>query len=277
MPAPATARPRTPLLRALGSAEPPVEVIVGGQAYTREELFKHDSWAATALYSGPAGRIVCKFNRVQPILGVPTQWLGKRLADRERRALERLADLPQIPKPLGPVFAGGRKLPNAVARVFIPGHPLTKTEAVRPDFYLSLRNALTEMHSRGIAYVDLHKRENIIVGDDGRAYFVDFQICFDVTHPRIRWIPGARTVFDWLCKGDLYHLAKHARRADPRGTAAPRPAIPGWLQFHRIFAVPFRQLRRRFLVSQGIRTDRGQVASEVFAEDAVRRESTRAA
>jgi hypothetical protein len=271
------ARPRPPLFRALGGAEPPDEVVVDGERYQRTDLFKHDSWAATALYSGTAGRIVCKFNRVQPVLGLPMSWLGRRLAEREHRALARLADLPQIPTPLGPVYASGRLLRNAVARSFIAGHPLGKDERVEPAFFPSLRRALREMHVRGIAYVDLHKRENVIVGDDGRPYLVDFQISFDVTHPRLRWLPGVRAVFDSLCVGDLYHLEKHVRRADPLATEYSAPEIPAWLRLHRLVAVPFRQLRRRLLVARGIRTGRGAVATEVFAEDAVRRESSQAA
>jgi hypothetical protein len=131
------------------------------------------------------------------------------------------------------------------------------------------------MHVRGIAYVDLHKRENIIVGDDGRPYLVDFQISFDATILRHRWMPGLHAAFDQLCLGDMYHLEKHVRRTDSAGYLPPE--IPLWLQFHRLIAVPFRQLRRRLLVARGIRTGRGSVASEVFAEDAVRRESARAA
>jgi hypothetical protein len=269
-----TARPRPPLFRALGAVDPPMEVVVDGQRYEQVEIYKHDSWAATALYAGAAGRITCKFNRIQSILGFPTLWLGKRLAERERCALERLADLPQIPKPLGPVFVGGQRLRNAVARVFIPGHPLGKHETVGPGFFASLREAILEMHHRGIAYVDLHKRENVIVGDDGRPYLVDFQINLDITHPRLRWLPGIRTVFDWFREGDLYHLEKHIRRADPQAATATRLEIPSWLRFHRTIAVPFRELRRRLLVARGIRLGRGSVATEVFAEDAVRREST---
>ena len=271
------ARPRPPLFRALGASEPPSEVVVDGNDYSQVELFKHDSWAATALYTGSAGKIVCKFNRIQTVLGLPMMWLGRRLAEREHRALSRLADLPQIPTPLGPVYAGGKRLRNAVARSFLAGHPLGKDERVGPAFFSSLRSALAEMHRRGIAYVDLHKRENIIVGDDGRPYLVDFQIGFDVTHPRIRMLPGMKAVFEQLCIGDLYHLEKHVRRADALAGEYTPPAIPAWLRLHRLFAVPFRQLRRRLLVARGIRTGRGAVATEVFAEDAVRRESSQAA
>jgi hypothetical protein len=263
------------LFRALGAADAPAEVVVDGNRYRQIELFKHDSWAATALYAGSAGRIVCKFNRVQSVCGLPMKWLGRRLAEREHRALSRLAGLPQVPTPLGAVYANGRRLRNAVARAFIAGHPLGKNEHVDRDFFPALQAALRSMHRRGIAYVDLHKRENIIVGDDGRPYLVDFQISFDATHPRLNWVPGF--VFDQLCIGDLYHLAKHVRHA--RGSAATYEPleIPAWLRLHRLVAVPFRQLRRRLLVARGIRTGRGAVASEVFAEDAVRRETSQAA
>lgn len=267
------ARPRPPLFRALGAANPPLEVTVEGQRYEQVEIYKHDSWAATALYASASKQIICKFNRTQPILGFPTRWLGKRLAERERSALERLADLPQVPKTLGPVFVDGRRLQNAVARVFIPGHPLGKNEKVGPKFFPSLRAAILEMHRRGISYVDLHKRENVIVGDDGRPYLVDFQINLDITHPRLRWLPGIQTIFDWFCEGDLYHLEKHIRRADPQSEATTPLEIPAWLRFHRTVAVPFRELRRRLLVARGIRLGRGSVETEVFAEDAVRRES----
>jgi hypothetical protein len=133
------------------------------------------------------------------------------------------------------------------------------------------------MHKLGIAYVDLHKRENIIVGDNGSPYLIDFQISFDITHPRNRCIAGMRAVFHRLCEGDIYHLAKHIRRSGSARVIVPRETIPIWLRFHRILAVPFREIRRRLLVLKGIRLGRGSVATEAFAEDAVRREASRLA
>ena len=230
-----------------GAADAPAEVVVDGNRYRQIELFKHDSWAATALYAGPAGRIVCKFNRVQSVCGLPMKWLGRRLAEREHRALTRAGrPAASSPTPLGAVYANGRRLRNAVARAFIAGHPLGKNEHVDRDFFAALQAALRAMHRRGIAYVDLHKRENIIVGDDGRPYLVDFQISFDATHPRLNWLPGF--LFDQLCIGDLYHLEKHVRHARDSAAKYEPPEIPAWLRLHRLVAVPFRQLRRRFLV-----------------------------
>ncbi|MFO0801656.1 MAG: hypothetical protein U0791_00845 [Gemmataceae bacterium] len=267
-------RPRPPLFRALGAAEPPPEVMIGDRAHTLVEVLKHDSWAATAIYADKAGRrAIAKFNRTQPALGLGMQWLGRRLASRESRSLERLRGLPNVPEPCGAIRLEGRILWNAAARRFIPGHPLGSNERVNDEFFPALSGLLREMHRRGIAYVDLHKRENILVGDDGRPYLIDFQIGFDVTHPRVRWIPGIGALFGILCRSDEYHLAKHAARHRPDQLGAWQDAArPWWINAHRTVAVPFRELRRRLLVAAGIRSGAGRVQTECAPEDAVRRE-----
>ncbi len=269
-------KPRGPVFRALGAAEPPAAVTVGGQVYLRTEIFKHDSWAATALYTGHEGRIVCKFNRVQSFFGIGMAWIGKRLAGRERLALERLADLPNVPISMGDVIVDGVRWPNAIARRYVAGHPLLRKEQVPAGFFDSVDVTLAEMHRRGIAYVDLHKRENIIVGDDGKPYLIDFQICFDVTHRRVRCWPGTRGLFDLLCQADRYHFSKHvlnhAHANDATAQAMIAANRPWWIRAHRSIAVPFREMRRRLLVALGVRSGKGRAESEHFAEDAVRRE-----
>ena len=158
--------------------------MVGGHPYRRAEILKHDSWAATAIYDGSDGRIVCKFNRRQSVFGLPMRWLGRLLARREGRMLALLADLPNVPDGCGPIRAGGRVLDNAVGHAYVPGHPLGRTERVNDEFLPRLGRLLAEMHRRRMAYVDLHKAENIIVGDDGQPYLIDFQISMALSH---RW------------------------------------------------------------------------------------------
>lgn len=272
----ATVKPRPAVLRALGRHEPPVQITVAERCYHLVEVLKHDSWAATAIYDGHDGRIICKFNRVQSIFGIPMRWLGRRLAAREKRFLTRLADVPNIPAVLGQVEAEGKQLPNAAARRYLPGHPLTSGEHVQDEFFPELRFILTTMHQRGMAYVDLHKRENILVGENGRPYLIDFQISFDATRPLFRWLPGCRIVLGILCGSDLYHLEKHVirHRPDQRGSEAEiAQHRPWWIRAHRLVAQPFRTLRRRFLVTVGVRTGRGYALTEHFAEDAIRREA----
>jgi hypothetical protein len=137
------------------------------------------------------------------------------------------------------------------------------------------------MHRRGIAYVDLHKRENIIVGRNGQPYLVDFQISW--VHRRRgsgRALSGcqswswrlAEQVFSALCQADFYHLEKHIRRV--QGSRGPRIPPPKWIRWHRAVAVPFRELRRRLLVLCGIRSGRGAAVTEQFVEEAFRSSDT---
>jgi hypothetical protein len=242
---------------------------------------KHDSWAASAVYVGTAGRIKVKFNRVQPIGVLPMHWLGNLLARHEAWMLAQLAEVPAIPKGCGPVYAQGKRLRNAVAHQWIPGHPLAKDEKVDDAFFPRLEQTLAEVHRRGIAYVDLHKRENIIVGDDGQAYLIDFQISQALPSCWVFNTLLHRAALEILQRSDWYHLLKHRlqHRPDlvPTGLADLEAQRPWWIRLHRRIAEPFRQLRRKWLVRLKVRTGIGHATSEHFPEDAVQAELRRVA
>ncbi len=104
-------RRRPALFRALGDADPPRRVEIGGARYRRERILKHDSWACTALYAGTAERVICKFNRQQSIFGLPMAWLGRRLARREMAFYQLLSDLPCIAPPCDAVSVRGANKP----------------------------------------------------------------------------------------------------------------------------------------------------------------------
>ncbi len=266
-------RPRARLLRALGPHDPPPQITLRGETCRRVDIFKHDSWAATALYHGPSGKVVCKFNRQEPILGLPMAWLGEYLAAHEAAVLRRLGDLPNIPRWSGPVSVDDRVLHNACAHEFIEGHPLGKGERVGESFFVKLEALIRTMHAREVAYVDLHKRENILVGDDGQPHLVDFQVSFLLPAD---WRAAAlRPILHMMQEADLYHLSKHRREHPTRAGSPPQNQEmprPWFIRWHRSFAEPLRNLRRRLLVALGIRTGLGRAESEHFAEDAVRRQ-----
>ncbi|MFP4145572.1 MAG: hypothetical protein ACLFV3_10555 [Phycisphaeraceae bacterium] len=263
---PARARPRPPGLRALGRAEPPERLEIAGGEYRRQRVFKHDSFAATALYAGPAGQVVCKFNRRAPLLGLPMGWLGKRLGRREARALEALGDLPGIPAPLGPIRHGGRVLPYAVAHAFVEGHPMAEGEYPDDAFFARLAELLEQIHARGFAYVDLNKRDNILVGDDGWPYLIDFQIHAGLGRGWLGRVWPRQWLLKLLQECDRYHFYKHQLRHRPdllpegeRDIERYRPAcIRRW----RLLATPFREGRRRLLVLLGVRRGEGRAESE---------------
>jgi hypothetical protein len=266
-------RPRPPLFRALGHREPPEAVDIDGERFNRAEILKHDSWAATAIYASANRRAICKFNRESAALGLPLRWLGRWLAARERRFMERLRGVAGVPAGLGAVYVAGRTLPNAVARTFVAGHALAAHERVDDDFFPRLVDILAEVHRRGVAHVDLHKRENILVDDAGRPHLIDFQIAWAAARGGVAAV-CCGPLLGILQRCDDYHLLKHRLRLRPdqvpTGQADLDRLRPAWIRLHRLVAVPFRTLRRGLLVRLGIRTAAGHVESESFPEVAHR-------
>lgn len=264
---------RPPLFRALGPNDPPMEIDIGGQTSIRSEILKHDSWAATAIYGSPTGKVVCKFNRTQAIAGFPTSWLGRWLARREAAMLGLLSDLDQVPPGCGPVRVDGQVCAHAVAHEYIEGHPLAANERVGNEFFPLLRDVLVEVHRRGIAYMDLHKRENILVDATGGPVLIDFQVCFWLPRGRFtRWLP-LRGLLHLLQRADFYHLAKHIARNRPdQAVAESAESCPWLIRMHRVVAQPLRRFRRQLLVWCGVRAGRGDAFTELEPEDAIRRE-----
>ena len=272
----ATARPRPSLFRALGRNEPPETIRLGAETFRRTEILKHDSWAATAIYRSDSRKALCKFNREQSILLVPMRWLGRMLAAREQRFMDLLSGIEGIPVSLGAVVADGHRLRNAVSHEYIDGHALAEGERVGDEFFPRLAELLEKVHRRGVAHVDLHKRENILVGTDGLPHLIDYQISFAAPRGSL---PGILLggVLRMLQRCDDYHLLKHRckHRPDQIGVtlAGLQRMRPWWIRLHRCVAVPFRTLRRGLLTTLGIRSRSGHAYSEAFPEIAHRRAS----
>lgn len=267
-------RPRPAVLRALGHAEPPARIELDGETFHHVETLKHDSWAATAVYRSPSRTAKCKFNRTRSIGLLPMRWLGRLLAAREQWFMARLAGIQGIPVGLGPVFVDGRPLPNAVAHEWIAGHALAEGEQVDDRFFPMLTVILEAVHRRGVAHVDLHKRENLLVDDAGRPHLIDYQISFGLPTGGVSafFLGGLLRL---LQRCDEYHLLKHRvkHRPDQIGlTLADMHRMrPWWIRAHRCVAVPFRTVRRRLLAALRIRSRTGHAHSEVFPEVAHRR------
>lgn len=265
---------RPALFRALGKSEPPLEITIGGETYQRSEIYKHDSWAATSLYQGKCGLVIVKFNRQQRIGIISMRWLGYWLARHESTLLSRLRDLPNVPNLMGPVFVDGMLARHAVARVFVAGHPLGSKEMLPQSFFDQLQEIIHGVHQRRIAYMDLHKRENVIVGDDGQPHLIDFQVSYIL--PRGWWT--RLTPLPWLLRlfqqADHYHCVKHVvKHSKVDYVTAKKKLIesrPLWIKMHRWIAVPIRELRRKLLVLWGIRHGKGRVETESFVEDGLR-------
>jgi hypothetical protein len=244
---------RPPLFRALGSQDPPLSVEFNGATFVRERILKHDSWAATAVYASSTGqRVACKWNRTAPIFGIPTRWLGRRLARREEMILKLMDGIEGFPRRIGPVTIAGLPAPNAVAHLWIEGDTFQPTACVDDDFFPRLSAMVAALHARDIAYVDLAKWENIIVGGNGAPHLIDFQIHY--AHPR-GW--PLRLWLVWLQESDRYHLLKHWRRCRPDQLDAADLALgryrPWILRVAHALGRPLRALRLLLLRMFGVR------------------------
>lgn len=253
-------RQTPPSLRALGRGSLPTVIEVDGQSYSHRRLFKNDFFAATALYEGPAGKVILKVQRQASFLLIPLGWVGRFLAAREAAALSRLSGVPGVPRLIG---RWGR---TGIVREYIEGRTLSPKEHVPDDFHERLRELIETIHARDMAYVDLEKCENVLVGDDGHPYLFDFQIAWFL--PR-RWggdLLPARLLRSWFQAGDRYHLIKQQRRTRPdQLTAEARVASyakPWFVRVHHFFTWPFTRARRALLNRidpAGKRGERGRI------------------
>ncbi len=234
-------------------APPPARLLVRGQPYELERVFKHDFFAATALYrlqgeGGELARLVVKFGRTQSYCGLPTEWIGRLLRRREERFHRRADGVPGIQRWHAKISD------TAYALEYVAGQTLDTLAKNPPPgaFFDSLRVTLDRLHARGVAYCDLNKRSNIVVTESGQPGLIDFQISVvhnpDALWP---WEPVSYWIVRYLQRMDLYHLYKHKRRlakAELRPEELLLSRRPGVLTaLHRRLVTPLRHLRRALL------------------------------
>lgn len=240
-------------LRALAGEDLPTSVIIGGSTFRRVRTFKHDFFAATGLYQGGQQKIVVKIGRIAPVFGIPLAWLGRVLTEHEIRLYTLAQGIAGVPTFVGRWGATG------FAHEYVEGRPLAKDAALGDCFFGQLAAILEGLHRRDIAYVDLEKRENILLGEDGRPYLIDFQISWHLPANRGGQTSFFRLIRDMLQASDRYHLYKHWRRLQPdrlsRADADRFGRPPFWIRWHRWVFRPLTLLRRQILVWLGARTD----------------------
>jgi len=129
---------------------------------------------------------------------------ARRCLDREWRALEALADLPAVPRPLA-------RLPQAIIVSFLAGHPLQYARmwpAQRQVFFDALEACVERVHARGVIHLDLRQRRNILRGADGEPLLVDFEAALVCNPARL----SGRIALRWGRRIDRLAILKHKRR-----------------------------------------------------------------
>ncbi|HET6203634.1 MAG TPA: serine/threonine protein kinase [Planctomycetota bacterium] len=132
--------------------------------------------------------------------------LGRILARRERRALERLEGLDGIPRPIGTSEGN-------FVREFLEGERLDRAGRPPDEYFGRLAGLVGEMHARGVAHNDLAKEANILVLRNGEPALIDFQLAFVRPAPRGRI---ASALFSTMAREDRRHVLKQKalRRPD---------------------------------------------------------------
>ena len=248
--------PKPAWLKALGKRELPERIELADRTLTLGTVFKNDFFAVTARYDGSGGDdgpVILKVNRQAPLFGLPMRWVGRFLASREEACFRRLADVEGIPDFIA------RWEGTGVVRGFVAGHAMKKGERVGDDFHDRLATLIDAIHDRGMAYVDLEKCENVLVGDDGRPRLFDFQIAWYLPRSWGGELWPARWLRRRFQNGDRYHLVKLRRRTRPDQMTPEQIAAsyrrPWYIHVHRFITRPFTRARRSVLNRIDPRTD----------------------
>jgi serine/threonine protein kinase len=130
--------------------------------------------------------------------------LRERLLRHEHRAYERLDGVRGVPRCHG--LAGGRLL----VLDYVEGPNVRDAKLRdRPAFYDRARVAIEAIHARGVAHVDLKRRDNILVAPGEEPVLLDFGLAV-LREPGFR--PLNRYLFGLACRLDFNAWIKHKYR-----------------------------------------------------------------
>ncbi len=172
------------------------------------EIIRQGSWAKPDIKSVAYGSDRAVLKDFSDKLW-PVRVLGRRQVAREMRALRRLQGIAGIPRCYGEAGRIG------ILMEPIEGERITrwcrrKRDQAGPMFEKLVR-LVGQIHARGVAHIDLRKRDNILVTEDGRPCIIDFNasFCFDPAGP------GARFLFPFLRRIDDSAVLKWKFRLAP--------------------------------------------------------------
>ena len=150
---------------------------------------------------------------------------ARRCLDREWRALEALADVPGVPRPVA-------RLPHAIIMSFRAGRPLQYARLLpgqRGAFFDALEACVERIHARGVIHLDLRQRRNILRGADGEPILLDFEASLVCNPARF----GGRLALRWGRRIDRLAILKHKRRYASRLLTPRERRLAAFLQVSR--------------------------------------------
>jgi hypothetical protein len=112
---------------------------------------------------------------VKDVSGKPFlfRWtLGLWLIQKEWKIYSHLTGIPGIPQPV-------RRIDRfAFAVEWVDGKPIDRGAPLPAAFFQNLERILSDLHSRGVAHLDIRHKGNILVSERGEPYLIDFNSSF---------------------------------------------------------------------------------------------------
>ena len=188
----------------------PKHTEINGDIYEYEKILKDDFFSVNVLYKNSNGRrFVLKLSDFRFIFGIFLRPFAAMMSSHEYKIYKMVKDLEGVPE-LGPRLGF-----RGYYHEYIEGKTLFEindSSIIPDDFFDRLKKLIVEIHQRRIFYMDLDKKGNIILGDDGKPYLIDYQICF--YFKKRPWFFGkiSDKIFRTLIREDIYHLYKQKKR-----------------------------------------------------------------
>lgn len=134
--------------------------------------------------------------------------VGPTMIRREAGALRKLKGVTGVPELIEHIDR------YALAMEHVPATSLEKLKPgqLTQEFYTDLRRVIDDMHACGVAHCDLRSRGNLMVGEDGKPYVVDFAAC--VFRGR-GWNPFFRWLFNQFVPADRNAILRVKQRLSP--------------------------------------------------------------
>jgi len=140
--------------------------------------------------------------------------IGRFLIWREKKAYRRLKGLKGVPALYGVVGGLALVLDEIQGRSV---ERLDKEERLPIRFFETLRDLVERVHQRGVCHCDLKRAANVLVGDDGSPYLVDWSSA--ILEREFRFFP-ARRIYERFLLDDRNAVIKLQLRHCPEAIRA---------------------------------------------------------
>jgi serine/threonine protein kinase len=136
-------------------------------------------------------------------------FIGRFLIWREKKAYRRLKGLKGVPALYG-VVGGLALVLEEIRGRSIEG--LEKQEKLPASFFEDLRDLVKAFHRRGLCHCDLKRAANVLIGDDGKPYLIDWSAA--ILEREFRFFP-ARLIYKRFLLDDRHAVIKFQLRHCP--------------------------------------------------------------